>query len=206
MRALVTGGTGFLGQWLLKRLVSENHEVRALVRRPNESIPTSVQQFVGDVTDSNSLTPAMKSVDVVYHLAGVVGYSRAQRKTMEDVNVGGTRNVIESVISSGRPQLVHMSSVVAIGASFKPVPLNESAEYNLSHLNLGYFETKRKAEELVKEATQSQKIRSVILNPSTIWGAGDFEKGSRKIQLLVAKGKFAVYPPGGLNIVNVESV
>ncbi|MEZ0391948.1 MAG: NAD-dependent epimerase/dehydratase family protein, partial [Pseudobdellovibrionaceae bacterium] len=71
-------------------------------------------------------------------------------------------------------------------------------------LDLGYFETKRKAELIVKEACQKNRLDAVILNPSTIYGPGDARKGSRKTQLKVAQGKFKFYTSGGVNVVAVE--
>jgi dihydroflavonol-4-reductase len=144
-------------------------------------------------------------MDSVFHLAGVIAYKRADRELMEKVNVGGTSNVVEACRATGIRRLVHLSSVVAVGASFTPDHvLNEESPYNLSHLNLGYFETKRKAEAIVKESCQKNRLDAVILNPSTIYGPGDAKKGSRKTQLKVAQGKFKFYTAGGVNVVAVE--
>lgn len=123
---------------------------------------------------------------------------------MELVNVTGTRNVIDAVKAAGVKRLVHMSSVVAVGAGFhRDQVLNEDSKYNIAHLNLGYFETKRKAELLVREAAHSGLIDAVIVNPSTIYGPGDARKGSRGAQLKVARGKMPFYTPGGVNVVDV---
>jgi dihydroflavonol-4-reductase len=99
-----------------------------------------------------------------------------------------------------------MSSVVAIGASFDGTPLNEESPFNLSRLNLGYFETKRDAEIIVQQACQRGQLEAVILNPSTIYGAADAKKGSRKTQVKVAQGKFPFYTSGGASIVSVHDV
>jgi dihydroflavonol-4-reductase len=210
MAVLVTGASGFVGSWLVRRLIEEGEEVHVL-HRPTSSLSEleSLRYFskIGDVTDLASLTAACRDIDTVFHLAGVVGYSRAMRPLMEKVNVEGTRNVIEAIQKSGnRAQLVYMSSVVAIGASFKPEPLNENSPYTIGKLNLGYFETKRAAEQAVQAACRDQNLRAVILNPSTIYGAGDARKGSRKTQLKVARGEFPFYTSGGVSIVSVHDV
>lgn len=210
MKVLVTGATGFLGGWLVRRLLEEGHDVR-IIKRPNssleeiEGLPLDI--FAGDVTDLPSLEAASRGVDSVFHLAGLIAYSRAQREAMERVNVTGTANVIEACKRTGVRRLLHLSSVVAIGASFDgKVPLTEDSPYNISGLDLGYFETKRKAEALVLDAIAKNQLDAVMINPSTIYGRADAKKGSRKTQIKVAQGKFPFYPPGGVNVVAVEDV
>lgn len=210
MAVLVTGATGFVGSWLVRRLVERGETVHVLHRPSSDLSDIQDLKIVsrpGDVTDPESVRRACLDVDTVYHLAGLVGYSRAQRAAMEKVNVEGTRNVVEAVASSPtRPKLIYMSSVVAVGASFDGTPLNEESPYNVAHLDLGYFETKRAAELLVLEAARQGRIFAVALNPSTIYGAGDAKKGSRKTQLKVARGQFPFYTSGGVSIVSVHDV
>ncbi len=207
MKVLVTGATGFLGAWLVRRLIDEGHDVR-IIKRSNSSLEEltglKLDIVAGDVTDKLSLLAACKNVDTVFHLAGLIGYTRQQREAMELVNVEGTRNVIEACEACGVRKLVYASSVVAIGASFDKIPLNEESSYNIAHLHLGYFDTKHAAEKLVQEAVLAKRINAVMINPSTIYGPADAKKKSRSVQLKVARGKFPVYPPGGVSIVAVE--
>lgn len=209
-KVLVTGANGFLGSWLVKALLNEKLEVFALVRKSSdlsELRDVACHYVYGDVTDLASLLESFKGIDAVFHLAGLIAYKNSERKKMELINVEGTRNVIQACIQSQVKRLIHLSSVVAIGASFDHHHiLNENSVYNLSHLNLGYFETKRQAERLVLEAVQKNKLDAVILNPSTIYGAGDAKKGSRSTQLKVAQARFPFYTSGGVNVVAVEDV
>jgi dihydroflavonol-4-reductase len=209
MAVLVTGATGFVGSWLVRELVKRGEEVRVLHRRSSNLEDLQGLDYVsrlGDVTDLDSLRNACLGVDTVFHLAGVVGYSKAMRRVMDDVNVGGTKKVVEAMQQSPKAKLVYMSSVVAVGASRTPTPLNETSPYTISKLNLGYFETKKAAEELVVDACRRGRIEAVILNPSTIYGAADAKKGSRKTQVKVAQGKFPFYTSGGVSIVSVHDV
>jgi len=125
---------------------------------------------------------------------------------MEDVNVTGTKNVVEAVQQLRGARLVYMSSVVAVGASADGKVLNENSPYTLQKLNLGYFETKRAAEEIVIRATRRLGVDATILCPSTIYGALDAKKGSRKTQLKVARGQFPFYTSGGVSVVSVHDV
>lgn len=208
MKVLVTGATGFVGQKLVNYLFEQGLDIRVIVRDPNKAtlFPKNTEILKGDVTDPDSLLEATKDIDSVFHLAGVVGYSRAQRLEMERVNIQGTQNVIDAMEKNNVRKILHFSSVVSIGASLTPTPLNEESKFGIHSLNLGYFETKYEAEMRVKNAFDSGKFDAVIVNPSTIYGYGDAIKGSRKFQILAAKGKLPVYPPGGVNVVAIEDV
>ena len=209
MKVLITGGSGFVGGWLIRRLLGEDVQVHALRRKSSSAKVDDkhVTSVWGDITDRASLVAATKGMDSVFHLAGHVGYSRAERELMEQINVQGTQNILDACRTNDVRRLVHMSSVVAVGASFDgKMPLNESSEFNLHALDLGYFETKWAAEQLVIKAARANHVDAVIVNPSTIYGAGDAAKGSRKVQLKVAQGKFKFFTGGGVSIVGVEEV
>lgn len=209
MKVVVTGANGFLGAWLTRRLLAEGHEVSALVRKNSDltELENVKPHYVyGDVTDKNSLREAFKNQDIVFHLAGVVAYKVSDRPLMDRVNVEGTRHVVDICEELKIPQLLHMSSVVAVGASFTPHSMTESSAYNIKHLNLGYFETKRLAEEIVIRAAQEKRINAVCVNPGTIYGFGDAKKGSRKTQVKVARGEFPFYTSGGINVVAAEDI
>jgi dihydroflavonol-4-reductase len=205
-KALVTGASGFLGQWLTKKLIEMNHEVSVLVRGSDYPL-AKARIFKGDITDFESVSKACVGQDVVFHLAGIISYDERQRSLMEKVNVGGTFNVVTACEKQHVEKLIHLSSVVAVGAGFSSNQiLNEQSTYNLTKYNFGYFETKRKAEKLVLEAAKNKKIFGVCINPSTIYGEGDAVKESRNTQLSAARGKLLFYPSGGVSIVSVEDV
>lgn len=209
MKVIVTGANGFLGSWLTKRLLAEGHEVSALVRKTSdlsELADVKPNYIYGDINNFESIEAAFKDNEIVFHLAGAIAYKKSERSLMEKVNVQGTKNVIAACANLGIPQLLHLSSVVAVGASFEPKVLTETSNYNIHHLNLGYFETKHEAEKLVMAAVKENSIRAVCVNPSTIYGAGDAKKGSRKTQVKVAAGRFPFYTNGGVNVVAVEDV
>jgi len=146
---------------------------------------------------------ATKNIDVVFHVAGLVSYSPLDYALMEEINVRGTANVLKASIENKVGRLIFTSSVVAVGASSKKEILNEESSYDLGKYKLAYYDTKRRAEGLVLEASRKKEIEAVVLNPSVMFGPGDVVKGSRKTHLKVIKGKFPFYPPGGVNVMHV---
>lgn len=209
MKVLVTGASGFLGNGLCKILCEKGWQTHCLVRPSSDKNflekLTNLQFHTGDVTDLDSFQQAAQGVDLIFHLAGVVAHSQEQQKVMQKVNVQGTANAIEVCRAKGA-KLIYMSSVVAVGASSKPVTLNEDSVYDPKLSQMGYFHTKKQAEILVQEACKKGDISAVILNPSTIYGPGDMKKQSRKVQKKVAQGRFPFYTSGGVSVVDIDSV
>ncbi|MDW8190141.1 MAG: NAD-dependent epimerase/dehydratase family protein [Pseudobdellovibrionaceae bacterium] len=211
VRSFVTGATGFLGSHLVRRLIQEGHQLTLMARRPDFQLfphHYPIQWVSGDVLDSKEqLAKLMDRHQRVYHLAGLIGYRPELRQRMFEVNVLGTEHLVDAAMMAGVEKFFYVSSVAAIGASTNPHEiLNEESAYNLKERHWGYFDSKHEAERRLIQKTQSHPIMTYILNPSTIYGAGDWKKGSRKVQLLVARGKMPFCPPGGVNVVHVEDV
>lgn len=106
---LVTGGTGFIGRELVKRLLNSGNRVRVLSRR---DVDTPGELFIGDITKPESLTEAMRGVNEVYHLAALVDHF-APKTILDKVNVIGTTNVAEAAIKQSVSRFVHCSTVSA---------------------------------------------------------------------------------------------
>ena len=208
MKCLVTGASGFIGSWLVRKLIHEGHKVTVLCR------PTSVFNLIsdlnfeksfGDITDPKSIEPALESIDTVFHLAGHIGYKKSDHELMHKINVQGTQNIYDLSLQKKVKNFIFLSSVTAIGASLSPFEsLDESSNYNLSKYNFGYAESKRKGEHIVLQPNPNMKC--VALNPSTVYGPGDMLKSSRKNQLKAMQGKLKFYPYGGVSIVGVHDV
>lgn len=209
MKVLITGVGGFIGSWLLKRLHKESVEVSVLIRNPQQKSffeNKGCRVFVGDVTEVPSLRSALAGQNQVYHLAGLIAYDRKMAPLMHQINVVGTQNVVEAAIGAGVQRVLLVSSGAAVGGTFRPAVLNEESPYELEEYHLGYHESKREAERTLLGFVQEGQIEGVIVNPSTVYGAGDAEKATRSTQLRVARGEVRYYPPGGVSIAAIEDV
>jgi dihydroflavonol-4-reductase len=207
---LVTGGTGFLGSYILKLLVENGYNVRA-IRRSN-SIPSwidakifeKVEWVEGDVLDVVALQDAMEGMDIVVHAAGIVSFVKHNRKEMYKVNVEGTANVVNMALEKGIKKLIHISSVAALGRTVGEGHVDEEKKWEDTKANTHYAKSKYKAEIEVWRGI-SEGLPAVILNPSTILGFGDWNTGSCAIFRNIY-GEFKWYSSGINGFVDVEDV
>jgi len=209
-KVLVTGGTGFLGSYIIKELVEKGYSVRA-IRRSNKFpsfIPKEmfdkVEWVEGDVLDVVTLQDAMDGVDTVIHAAAIVSFVKKGRKKMYQVNVEGTANVVNMALEKNVRRLIHVSSVAALGRTAGGGHVNEEKKWEESKINTHYAKSKYKAELEVWRGV-SEGLSAVILNPSTILGYGDWDTGSCAIFKTIYE-EFKWYSPGINGFVDVKDV
>jgi dihydroflavonol-4-reductase len=207
---LVTGGTGFLGSYIIKQLVEKGYGVRA-IRRSNNTpswisadIFNKVQWVEGDVLDVVALEDAMEGVDAIIHSAAVVSFAKKGRRNMYQVNVEGTANVVNMALEKNVRRMVHISSVAALGRTANGGHVNEEKKWEESKVNTHYAISKFKAELHVWRGI-SEGLDAVIINPGTILGYGDWHSSSCAIFKQVYDG-FGWYTPGINGFVDVEDV
>ena len=123
-KVLVTGGTGFIGAYIIKELVEKGYSVRAIrrsIKLPffiSPDILNKAEWVPGDVLDVISLNEAMNGVDAVIHSAALVSFLKSERTQMYNTNVDGTANVVNLALENGIKKLVHISSISALGRTF----------------------------------------------------------------------------------------
>jgi dihydroflavonol-4-reductase len=207
---LVTGGTGFLGSYIIKQLIEKGYAVRAIRRSSklpdwiSPAIFNKVEWVDGDVLDVVSLEDAMEGVDIVIHSAAVVSFIKKDRANMYQVNVEGTANVVNIALEKNVKRLVHISSVAALGRTANGGHVNEEKKWEESNVNTHYAISKFKAELHVWRG-MSEGLDAVILNPSTILGYGDWHSSSCAIFKQIHTG-FKWYTSGINGFVHVEDV
>ena len=186
MDYLITGATGFIGTWLVKKLVSESHSCRCLVRSKEKAESISdlynVELIEGDITDKKSLENIAFGMHGIFHLAtlGHVHNFKAPEGMFEDVNVKGTKNIMDEAIKAGVKKIVHCSSVAAMGIC-KDAPANEESECRPHH---PYGLSKFNAEELIRKLYNEQGLPSVIIRFSMVYGPGDWRDMLRITRLV----------------------
>ncbi|MBL1410745.1 SDR family NAD(P)-dependent oxidoreductase [Sphingobacterium faecale] len=205
---LVTGGTGFLGSAVIKRLVEKGNAVIAL-KRNNSTIPESlrasslIEWIDADITDYFALSDVFDRVTQVYHCAAKISYQKEDAEQMFRVNVEGTQHIVNLSLEHG-VRLLHVSSIAALGSNKlgKPVDEIDKWEYDINMSN--YSLSKYKSElEVWRGITEG--LEAVIVNPSVIMGVNSAKSGSAVIFDIVQKG-IKIYPPGSVGLVDVEDV
>ena len=207
---LVTGGTGFLGAYIIKNLVEKGHPVRAIRRSSNppffirEDIWNKVEWVEGDVLDVISLQDAMQGVDAIIHSAAIVSFTKDNRKEMYAVNIEGTANVVNMALEIGVKRLLHVSSIAALGRTTKPTTVTEDKQWEDNKNNTHYAITKHHAEMHVWRGF-AEGLQGVIINPSTILGFGNWHQSSCAIFKNAFKS-FPWYTKGVNGFVGVDDV
>ncbi len=187
---LITGGTGFIGHYIVNELLEAGHELRLLVRNPEgRKFPwqSMVEIVEGDVLDLYSLERAMEGVDYVIHAAAMVSFSKPQRRQMKEINVGGTANVVNVALEKGIKKLVHLSSSSATGRAGKGEWVDEESKWQDKEKHHNYGRSKRAAEMEVYRGL-AEGLPAVILNPVMVLGPGDWTENTSRIFATLYKG------------------
>jgi dihydroflavonol-4-reductase len=208
---LVTGGTGFLGAYIIKHLLLQGHQVRA-IRRNMSKLPffispeliSRVEWVEGDILDVVSLEEAMTGIDAVIHAAAKVSFEAKEIETLFKINVEGTANMVNIAVEKNIRRFIYISSVAALGRTATGETIDEEKEWQETKINTSYAISKYKAELEVWRA-MGEGLQGVILNPSTILGYGDWNTSSCAIFKTVYN-EFPYYSSGINGFVYVEDV
>jgi len=206
---LITGGTGFLGKHIVRELLNEGHELRLLVRNAaSRKLPDwapMVEVVEGDVLDVLSLEKAMEGIDQVVHAAAYVSFWRKEKYKILNINVQGTSNVVDACLDAGVRQLVHVSSIAAIGITEDGSPITEKTPWSAGVRNSWYSKSKYKAELEIYRGI-AEGLQAVMVNPSVILGPDDqWENGTPKMFSIVDNG-LRFYNPGANGFVAAQDV
>lgn len=208
MRAFVTGGTGFIGGNLIRLLLSQGHEVRALARKGSDQRNLAglpVEAIEGDLT-SPGLRDAIAGCDAVFHLAAHYSLWVKDRDAIYESNVGGTESILQAARAAGVKRFVHTSSVAAIGVPEEGKLATEETRTTVDELVSDYKKSKFLAEQAALKASK-EGLDVVIVNPSTPIGANDVKPTpTGEIVLRFLQGRMPAYVKTGLNLVDVEDV
>jgi dihydroflavonol-4-reductase len=209
MKALVTGATGFVGAAVVRALIKTGVEVRVLARRDSDF--SNLQQFkidnaYGDLRDKDSLRKALTGCGQLYHVAAHYALWARDPAIFYDVNVTGTKNLMEAARDVGTDRIVYCSTIGAIGLPPGGGLGTEETPVSLEQMAGHYKRSKYLAEQEVL-ALARQGLPVVIVNPSAPVGEGDV-KPTPTGQMIVdfMKGRMPAYIETGMNIVDVDDV
>jgi len=209
MKALVTGATGFIGTSVVRALLSRGHSVRALARPGSDSANLAgleVERAPGDVRDLASVRRAVGGCSHVFHVAALYALWVRPRRLIYEVNVDGTRNVLQAALDAGVERVVYTSSVAALGLRQDGRPADETTPLDPRALVGDYKRSKYLAQEVALEfATRGLSV--VIANPSFPVGPYD-RKPTPTGQVIVdfLNRRMPAYVDTGMNVVAVEDV
>jgi dihydroflavonol-4-reductase len=211
MRAFVTGGTGFIGSRVIKRLRARGDEVMALVRTPSKAgdlLDSGVEMVEGDLSSNDAIKRGMEGADAVFHIGAVykVGIPKKDRPELWDANVEGTKRVLDAAAAAGVQKVVYVSTGNVFGDT-KGEVVDETYQRDLDDGFLSYYdETKYRSHELVQERIAAG-APIVIVQPGVVYGPGDHsEIGNLINQLQSGKLKMRMFPKAGYNFVFVDDV
>lgn len=208
MKVLVTGATGFVGSHVARRLTAAGHSVRVLVRQGSDTRALdglAVERALGDLRNSNSLAPALRGINQVFHVAADYRLWSSNAQEIYDSNVGGTENLLAAAKTEGVERFIYTSTVATVAVDRKTLP-DESTDSSLDEMVGHYKKSKWLAEKAVMKAAQNG-LPAVIAMPTTPVGPGDWKPTpTGKIIVDFLNGKMPGYVETGLNFVGVEDV
>ncbi len=173
MKYFVTGATGFVGNVVVRQLLSKGHQVNAIVRNPGkavELIKNGARIFQGDVTDKASMREPMQGTDGIFHIAGWYKIGTRDKSDGEKVNIAGTTNVLELMNEFDIPKGVY-TPTLAINSDTHGKLVDETYRFSGQHLS-EYDRSKAKAHEIAQEM-MANGLRLMIVMPGIIYGPGD---------------------------------
>lgn len=210
LKALVTGATGFIGGHLTRLLVSQGVHVRALVRQDSVTHflkGLDIEFVFGDLRDKASLVRACQGCDHLYHAAAAYDFWLPNKRDFYDINVGGTKNILEAARRASLSKIVYTSTVGTLRYPDDPnFPSDETCLPVEKDLSNDYKKSKFQAEQVALQFAKDG-LPIIIVLPSAPIGAYDV-KPTPTGQMIVnfLKGKVPAYLQTGLNLIDVEDV
>ena len=203
---LVTGGTGFLGEHVVRTLAARGDAVRVLARSGTRSFDgLKVDIARGDVLEPGDLEAALAGVSGVFHLAGLVSRDPDDGQTMMRIHVDGTRSLLRAAAAAGVSRIVIASSSGTIAVSESDRIHDEESGYATEVVGKWpYYVSKIYQEKVAFELAAELGLDVVVVSPSLLLGPGDRRLSSTRDVLRFIRGQIPAVPGGGVNFVDVR--
>ncbi|MFN2616063.1 MAG: NAD-dependent epimerase/dehydratase family protein [Thermoleophilaceae bacterium] len=207
-KTLVTGGTGFVGSHVAHLLAARGDELRLTVRdgsRTQSIDDLDCERVKCDVLDRRALRRALKGVDRVFHVAGVSSLDPADAERVVQVNLHGTKAVMEESMRAGVRRVVYTSSSAAFGPADPGGTADETQLFRAGRLGIPYVNAVHEGEvEALRLAAKGLPV--VCVNPCIAFGAGDVNLASTRLVRDFLLGRLPLYTDGAINVVDVRDV
>jgi dihydroflavonol-4-reductase len=210
VKVFVTGGTGFIGGHVVRRLLERGDEVVALARSPEKGqalAEVGAELRAGDLSDRAALTAGMAGCDTVVHGAAIyeVGIPKSERPAMYQANVIGTENALGAALDAKVGKVVYISTIGAFGNTHGNV-VDESYEHPGQSFTSYYEETKYEAH-LIAKRLITEGLPCVIVQPGGVYGPDDHSAIGKQIHDFLS-GRMPLVPFAdlGMNMIHVEDV
>ncbi len=210
MTTLVTGGTGFVGSAVVRRLLDEGESVRVLTR-PNADRRNldglDVEIVTGDLLDRGSLCAALSGCEALFHIAADYRLWVPNPGTLYRTNVEATRTLMQAAGEAGVRRIVYTSSVAVLATARAGKPSDESTPVGIDDMIGHYKRSKYLAEEAVRGMVAEEGLPAVIVNPSMPVGPRDIKPTpTGRMIVEAATGRMPAFVETGLNVVHVDDV
>ena len=214
MKCFVTGASGFLGGHLVRELVARGHQVKGLVRTRSNLRGVEGVEFervVGDINDQEKLANALRGCDWCFHTAALYRLWLPDYTEMFDVNVSGTRHLIDAAVAAGCSRIVHTSTAGTMAAARAVIhgelrPTDESTPVTEADMAGPYLRSKWLAERIARRAAR-EGAPVVVVNPTTPFGPRDVRPSPTGQWLIdFLRRRLPRQLEGGFNIVHVRDV
>ena len=209
MKALVTGATGFIGSTVMRELLRAGTDVRVTIRRDSDTRNIDgldVEKVYGDTRDRESMRAALRGCDTLFHVAAYFAHWSLNRDLFYEVNVEGTKIVLEEALAQGLEKVVYTSTANTIGSHGAGNYVNEEAEFNQWKTGDHYAISKYLAEIEAKKICD-KGLPLVIVNPTLVIGVRDIKPTpSGALIVDIVNRDMPGYIDGATNIIDVEDV
>lgn len=195
-----------VGNELIKQLLASGKNVRAIYNKTTlaDFKPPGLEQMQCNILDVVTLREAMSGIEQVYHCAAVVTFNPRHKQEMFKINIEGTANVVNAALDAGVKKMVYVSSVAALGRIREQEPITELMNWTEETSNSAYGKSKYLAEMEVWRAF-AEGLEAVMVNPTIILGAGNWNEGSTKLFQSVYN-EFPWYADGTTGFVDVRDL
>jgi len=206
MKILITGANGLLGSNLIRKLLRKGHEIRAFVYK-GEEIKTlenlKIEKSEGNILFYEDLIAASKNIDVIYHLAANTSVWPSRHKSIVEVNVEGTKNILRLAKKIKVKRLIYVGTANTFSFGTKQQPGAERSTYQGGKYRLDYMDSKYEAHQLVIRAVK-EGVPAIIVNPTFMLGSYDSKPSSGQMIVAIHNNKVPGYPPGGRNYICIK--